>query len=135
MNCGDDRKADTVGRIPLIALNPHTVELYYLRILLYRVPGPTCFQDLRRVGDTVMETYLEACIAHGIVDDDQEINAVMEEAESVTFGSSLREIFANMLMFVLRKDHLCFWERHISVLCKDFMHTACVNEPNDHIVN
>ncbi|KAJ8364946.1 hypothetical protein SKAU_G00137770 [Synaphobranchus kaupii] len=131
----DDRMADTVGRLPLIAFNPHTAELYYLRILLYRVPGPTCFQDLRRVGNRVMETYLAACIAHGIVDNDQEVNSVMEEAANITFGPAVREVFANMLMFILRGEHLEFWERHKRVLCEDLMHAAGVNEPDEGVVS
>ncbi|XP_028301369.1 uncharacterized protein LOC114462606 [Gouania willdenowi] len=129
------RKADTVGRIPMIAFNAHTAELFYLRILLYHVPGPTSFRDLRKVGDVVMDTYLAACIAHGIVDNDQEVDSVMEEAASVTFGPALREVFATMLMFVLRGEHLQFWERHKRVLSEDFMHRAAMNEPNEYILN
>ena len=55
---------DTVGRIPMIALNPHTAELFNLRMLLYCVPGPTSFRDLQKVGDVMMDTYFAACIAH-----------------------------------------------------------------------
>ncbi len=66
----DDRMADTVGRIPMIAFSPHTAELFYVHILLYRVPGPTSFRDLQKVGDVVMDTYLAACIAHGIIDNE-----------------------------------------------------------------
>uniref|UniRef100_A0A8C5G907 ATP-dependent DNA helicase n=1 Tax=Gouania willdenowi TaxID=441366 RepID=A0A8C5G907_GOUWI len=126
--------ANTVGRIPMIAFNPHTAELFYLRILLYRIPGPTSFRDLRKVGDVVMDTYLAACIAHGIVDNDQEVDSVMEEAANVTFGPALREVFATMLMFVLRGEHLQFWERHKRVLCDD-LHRTAMNEPNENILN
>ena len=37
-------------------------------------------------------------------------------------------------MFVLRGEHLQFWERHKHVLCEDFMHRANVNEPDEFIV-
>ena len=47
----------------------------------------------------------------------------------------MREVFANMLIFVLRGEHLQFWERHKRVLCEDFMHTAGVTEPDERIVN
>ncbi len=131
----DNRKADTVGRLPIISVNSHNAELYYLRMLLYRVPGPTCFQDRRRVGGRVMETYLAACIAYGIVDNDQEVDSVMEEAANIAFGPAVREVFANMLIFVLRGNHLQFWERHKYVLCEDFMRAAGVNEPNGRVVS
>ena len=40
-----------------------------------------------------------------------------------------------MLMFVLRGEHLQFWERHKRVLGEDFMHRKAVNEPDEHILN
>ena len=58
----------------------------------------------------MMDTYLAACIGHGMVDDDNKVDSVMELAANVTFGPALQEVFANMLMFVLRGQH--FWERH-----------------------
>ena len=73
-----------------------------------------------------MDSYLAACIAHGNFDNDNEVDSVMEEAANVTFGPALREVFANMLMFVLRGEHLQFWEKHKHVLGEDFMH----REPN-----
>ena len=42
----DDCMADTVGCIQMIAFNPHTAELFYLCMLLYRVPVPTSFRNL-----------------------------------------------------------------------------------------
>ncbi|CAM4546654.1 unnamed protein product [Leuciscus chuanchicus] len=113
----DERIADTVGGIPMIAFNPHTAELFYFRILLYRVPGPTCFKDLRRVGDVVMDTYLAACIAHGIVDNDQEVDSVREEAANVTFGSALREVFANMLISLFEASRVRACSRLPRVSC------------------
>ena len=67
-----------------------------------------------------METFLASCIVHGVVDNEEEVNSVMEEAATVAFGPAVREVFANMLMFVLRGEHLQFWERHKRVLCEDF---------------
>ncbi|XP_064637082.1 uncharacterized protein LOC135493586 [Lineus longissimus] len=36
----DDSKSDMIGRIPVINLNPHQSELYYLRMLLHHIPSP-----------------------------------------------------------------------------------------------
>ena len=119
----------------MIALNPHTAELYYLRILLYRLRGPTCFQDLRRVGNASMDIILASCIAYDKIDNDQGLNYVMEEAARFAFGPTVREAFANMLMFVLGGEHLQFWVRHKRVLCEDLMRKAGVNEPDERIVN
>ena len=66
----DDVMSDTIGRLPIIKFNPHNAELYYLRMLLYRVPGPTCFSDLKSVNGVSFDSFAETCIAHGIVEDD-----------------------------------------------------------------
>ena len=134
MSSRSGQMADTVGRLPMIALNPHTAELYYLRMLLYRTQGPTCFKDLRCVDGKVMDSYQAACIAHGIVEDDEEVDSVMKEAADVAFGHAVLEIFANMLMFVLQGQHLQFWERHKRLLCENFMPKARVNAPDESIV-
>ena len=117
------------------AFNRHNAELFYLRILLYHVPGPTLFRDLRKVGDVMTDTYLAACIAHGIADNDNEVDSFMEEAANVTFGPALPVVSSNMLMFVLRGEHLQFWERHRCVLGEDLMDRAAVNEPHEYNLN
>ena len=131
----DDKMADTIGRMPVIAYTPHNAELYFLRMLLHRVPGPTCFEDLRCVDGVIHETYMAACIARGICEDDHEVDMVMEEAASISFGPQLREIFANMIMFVLRKDYIQFWERHMRTISEDLTHAAGLSEPDDNIIN
>ena len=82
-----------------------------------------------------MDTHLAACIAHGIVDNDNKVDSVIEEAANVTFGPALCEVFAHMLMFVLGGEHLQLWERHKRVVGEDFMHRAAVNEPDEYILN
>ena len=130
-----DQLADTIGRIPVLAFTPHNTELYFMRMLLYRVQGPTCYNDLRSVNGVVHGTYAAACIARGICEDDHEVDMVMEEAALVAFGPNLREIFAHILIFVLRKDHIQFWQRHNHSISQDLTHAAGLTEPDDNILN
>ena len=53
----------------------------------------------------VQPTYQEACIKMGLLDDDAEIDRVMEEAAMVQFGSTLRAVFATVLMFITPPIH------------------------------
>ena len=131
----DEQLADTIGRIPVLAFTPHNAELYFMRMLLYRVPGPTCYNDLRFVDGLLHDTYMAACIARGICENDNEVDMVMEEAASVTFGSNLRELFANLLMFVLKKDYFQFWQRHMHTISEDLTHAAGLSEPDDTVIN
>ena len=131
----DDSFSNMIGRIPVINLNPHQSELYFLRMLLYHIPGPTSFEDLRIINDEVQPTFQAACLKLGILDDDAEIDNILEEAASVKFGSQLRELFATILIWIRPSDPLDFWKRHLATLCQDFMRRDNVNTPTDKIIN
>jgi hypothetical protein len=61
-------KGQAVGRIH--HANPTQGERYYLRMLLTNVRGPQSFEDLRTVDGTVYDTFRQACVARGLLDDD-----------------------------------------------------------------
>lgn len=44
-------------------------EAFFLRILLHVVRGPTCVENIRTFEDVVYETYKEACLARGILEE------------------------------------------------------------------
>ena len=131
----DDPLSDMLGRIPVINLNPHQSELYFLRMLLYHRPGPTGFTDLRTVNNEVLPTFQATCLKLGLLDDDHEIDSAIEEAATIKFGSQLREAFATILIWTRPSDPLQFWERHVNLLCQDLMHRDDVNVPSQQIIN
>ena len=47
-----------------------TGELYYLRLLLNKIKGPTSYEDLWTINSGVYATYRKACFALGILGDD-----------------------------------------------------------------
>ena len=59
----------------------------------------------------------------------------MEEASNVTFGSALIELFANILIFVLKGNELEFWNRHKHNMCNELMLRFPKNTPTAHIEN
>ncbi|XP_022041031.1 uncharacterized protein LOC110943602 [Helianthus annuus] len=63
-------KGKTIGRIH--SVSPYTGEAYYLRILLFKVKGPTSFDDIKTVNGRVYDTFRDACYALGWLDDDSE---------------------------------------------------------------
>ena len=135
-SANEDVMSDKIGRLPIIKFNPHSSELYYLRMLLYKVPGPTCFNDLKMVDGHLHNSYAEACVALGIVEDDVEMDKVLEEATNVLIsGSAVREVFANILIFVLRSKYKEFFERNSKLLCQDLMKQQKVSEPDDEMIN
>nr|KAJ0205286.1 hypothetical protein LSAT_V11C500296760 [Lactuca sativa] len=62
-------KTKSLGRINHVS--PKFGDVYYLRLLLNKVKGPTCYEDIRIVNGTVYESYKDACYALGLLDDDR----------------------------------------------------------------
>lgn len=82
----EECKTDCIGRIPTISLSPHQAELYYLRLLLYHKPGATSFENLKSIDGIICTSYQDACNKLGLLDDDTEKDAAMQEASAIRFG-------------------------------------------------
>src|SRR6202789_4502128 len=52
--------------------HPNSGERFYLRTLLTSVKGATSFEDLRRINGVLYPTFHAACLAHGLLEDDNE---------------------------------------------------------------
>jgi len=59
-----------VGR--MFFVHPSGGELYFLRLLLNTVRGPTSFKDLRTIDGQVHPTFKAACVALDLLQDDEE---------------------------------------------------------------
>lgn len=72
------RKRDFfVGRI--FYVHPGAGELYYFRLLLNFVKGPTCYEDIIIVDGVIHANFKDACFALGLLDDDKEyVDAIIE---------------------------------------------------------
>ncbi|XP_035843842.1 uncharacterized protein LOC118490361 [Helianthus annuus] len=68
----------SIGRIHHVC--PALGEAYFLRILLNKVKGPKCFDDILAVNGRKFKTFREACYARGLLDDDKEYIEAIQEA-------------------------------------------------------
>ena len=66
----------TIGRIPIVPLNVHTMERYSMRLLLHHQPGATSFNDLKMVNGAAHTSYQAAAVALGLLEDDAELDKV-----------------------------------------------------------
>jgi hypothetical protein len=66
--------------------HPTSDERYYLRMLLNCVKGATSYEHLRTVDGTKHDTFKDACIAMGLLEDDNEWHQALEEASIWTSG-------------------------------------------------
>ncbi|KAM3379277.1 hypothetical protein P3S68_011691 [Capsicum galapagoense] len=75
--------AFSIGRIFFVT--PGSGEIYYLRLLLNVIKGPTSYVELRRINNNDHATFIDACYALGLLDDDKEyIDAIKEASTSGT---------------------------------------------------
>ncbi|KAF7827231.1 uncharacterized protein G2W53_018395 [Senna tora] len=111
----------SIGRLHQVP--PTSGELFYARILLNKVRGPTCFEDIRTVGNIVHLTYRDACYALGLLDDDREFIEAIHEASHWGSGQYLRSLFATMLLSntISRPDIV--WEKCWDILSEDARYT------------
>ncbi len=103
-----------IGRVQ--HFSPNAGERFYLRMLLMRVPGATSFENLRTVEGTAHPTFHEACIAMGLIEDDNEWISCFTEASHWTTGTALRELFLSALQFNLSNAN-ALWERSKTDMC------------------
>ncbi|XP_071718689.1 uncharacterized protein [Rutidosis leptorrhynchoides] len=72
------RNTGAIGYIHHVA--PASGDLFFLRILLKKVKGPTSYQDIRTVNGKVFDSYRDACYDLGLLDDDKEYIEGIKEA-------------------------------------------------------
>ena len=107
-----------IGRI--VSAHPAEGERYYLRVLLNHVTCATSFQDLRTVDGIVFPTFREAAERRGLIESDNTIDECLNEAEVFQMPSSLRRLFATILVFCEPSDVRGLWDRHLEAMIEDY---------------
>jgi hypothetical protein len=98
-------------------------ERFYLCLLLTIVKGAMSFEHLHTVNGQLRSTFKEACIAMGLLADDNEWHQCLEEAGIMATGHQLRILFVTILTDgnpALPKN---LWETHRHRLCDDLRRT------------
>ena len=127
-------KDDALGRV--YTVHPNQQECFYLRLLLHEVRGPTSFEALKTVvkedGETeVCSTFREACRKRGLLEDDAQWEATLEEAKVCQTASRMRDIFAIMLAHCCEiADPLRLWTLFRDDFCEDFLYRAKIQAPD-----
>lgn len=111
------KQRPSLGR--MVYVSPTAGERFYLRTLLSVVRGPQSFDDLLCVDGQRYTSFHDACVAHGLLEDDGEWNMCLEEASEMRTGSSLRHLFATLLMFSNPAFPDQLWERFRHSICDD----------------
>ncbi|GBM32835.1 hypothetical protein AVEN_216539-1 [Araneus ventricosus] len=94
---------------------------YYLRLLLHKIKGPTSFKDLRTVNGIEYETYREACLALGLLENDNQWNEALKEAVYSDSPSKIRTLFALILSFCEPSSPKALWENNKDCMSEDIL--------------
>jgi len=75
-----------------------TGEVFYLRMMLTIVKGPTSYKAIKTVNNILYDTFREACYAMGFLGDDKEYIAMIKEASVWATSVFLRILFVTLLL-------------------------------------
>ena len=110
----------SIGRMYFVS--PNSDERFYLRLLLTMVKGPTSFENLRTVNDILYDTFKSACVARGLLEDDEEWIQCLDEAATMKTGYQLRRLFAIILTECTPTFPVALWNRFSMDICDNLPH-------------
>ena len=87
---------NTIGR--MYPVSPNQTELFNFRILLFNIKGATSVDDLKIIKGEIHPTFTVACLALGLIEDDNEWKHFMTEATSWMMPQQLRLLFVRILI-------------------------------------
>jgi len=127
----EDFAGTTIGR--MYAVSPKEGERYYLRCLLAHVRGPRSYEHLRTVNGEVCETFKEAAVRLGLVQDDRDVYDTLREAVTHCMPVQLRRLLAIMLLHSEVTEPVKVWEEFKENMSEDFLHTARTTSGNPQL--
>ncbi|XP_057719954.1 uncharacterized protein LOC130934396 [Arachis stenosperma] len=77
---------------------PGTSDIYYMRILLAVQRGCTTYESIRTVNGITYSSFQDACYSMGLLCDDREFIAAINEVANLESGHQLRKLFAMLLI-------------------------------------
>jgi len=111
------QRGSTVGRLYFVS--PTAGERFYLRTLLTTVKGPTSWDDLRTFDGILHPTFHAACLARGLLENDNEWRECLVEASLTHIGESLRRLFSLILRHCQPSQPDVLWLDFRENLCDD----------------
>ena len=91
-----NQQFNTIGKMSIVS--PKDPERFYLKIILHKMKGVTCFKDLLPVDKIFYETYKEAALALGLIKDDEHIYKVLDKICKILLPYQLRKFFLCFLL-------------------------------------
>jgi hypothetical protein len=94
-------------------------------LVLHHIRGAKKYEDLRTVQGIVYDTFKEAAIAMGLLEDDREVISCLQEASVIRPGRALRELFALILAINTPAHPAQIWEQFLVPMTEDLLYVRC----------
>ncbi|XP_011858756.1 PREDICTED: uncharacterized protein LOC105556283 [Vollenhovia emeryi] len=108
-----------IGR--MYSVSPTEIELFHLRILLLNVKGAISYNELKTVNGELHHTFTSACLALGLIEDDNEWKLAINEASVWMMPKHLRLLFVRILMHCQPVHPKELWEEFKVALSEDYI--------------
>ncbi|XP_058810203.1 uncharacterized protein LOC131675291 [Phymastichus coffea] len=112
---------NTIGR--MYSVSPAQLELFHLRLLLLHVKGAVNFEHLRTVDNVIHPTFIAACLALGLIENDDEWNTAINEGVQWMMPQRLRFFFVRILIHCQPVKPEELWTNFQDALSEDFSTT------------
>ncbi len=108
-----------IGR--MYSVSPRDTERYHLRLLLLHTPGACSFEELKKVGDEICQTFVDAAKRRGLLCDDTEYDRCLAEAVIFQMPAQLRALFCVILLHCNPRNPIDLWNSFKTDMAEDFM--------------
>ncbi|XP_058802820.1 uncharacterized protein LOC131670858 [Phymastichus coffea] len=108
---------NVVGR--MYSVSPTQLELFHLRLLLH-VKAAVSFESLRTVDNVIHPTFTAACLALGLIENDEEWKRALEEGTKWMMAQKLRYLFVRILIHYQPLNPEELWDEFKNQLSEDF---------------
>lgn len=100
-------------------VGPTAGENFHLRMLLMVIRGPKSSDDLKTVDSEICETFHDACLRRGLLEDDDEWELCLQDAAEIQTESQLRHLFVTLLLFCAPTQPDTLWMNFRKKICDD----------------
>ena len=116
---------NVIGRMH--GVNSTQIELFHLRLLLLRVKGAANYNDLKTVNGIQNETISDACLALGIIENDEEWRNSMKDGEFWMMPKQIRQLFVRLLIHCQPQHPENLWDEFKVSMSQDYARQFNIN--------
>nr|XP_027083711.1 uncharacterized protein LOC113706012 [Coffea arabica] len=120
------KRGQVIGRVT--TAHPIEGERYYLRMLLMHVRRPKSFTDLKTVNGFIACSFKRAAEIRGLLQIDNGAEQCLSEAALYKMPSSLRQLFAVILIYCPPSNPKNLWDKFYDYLLEDIANQSFLSE-------